>query len=43
MTASFFSGMIIRSLGIIGEYIAKVFIEVKNRPLYHIEKTLNIK
>ncbi len=43
MTASFFSGMIILSLGIIGEYIAKVFIEVKNRPLYHIEKTLNIK
>lgn len=30
------------SLGIIGEYLSKVLIEVKNRPLYQIEETVNL-
>ncbi|WP_102343358.1 glycosyltransferase family 2 protein [Galactobacillus timonensis] len=30
----FFSGVIITTLGIIGEYIARVYLEVKNRPIY---------
>lgn len=35
-----FSGIQLLSLGIIGEYLAKVFMEVKNRPLYIVrEKT----
>jgi len=35
---SFFGGMIILFLGIIGIYLAKIFIEVKNRPLTIIKK-----
>lgn len=42
MTIAFFSGIIIMSLGIIGEYLSKVLIEVKNRPLYQIEQTTNL-
>ena len=42
MTIAFFSGIIIMSLGIIGEYLSKVLIEVKNRPLYQINKTINL-
>lgn len=33
-------GVLTLSLGIIGEYIGKIYIEVKNRPLYHIEEKL---
>ena len=29
-----FSGLQLMALGIIGEYLAKVFVEVKKRPLY---------
>lgn len=42
MTVAFFSGIIIMSLGIIGEYLSKVLIEVKNRPLYQISDTVNL-
>lgn len=28
-------------LGVLGEYLAKIYAEVKRRPKYHIEKTLN--
>ena len=33
----FFSGLIMIGMGIIGEYLGRVFIEVKRRPLYLIE------
>ncbi len=39
----FISGVQLLSLGIIGEYLAKVFIETKRRPLYFIERTLKSK
>ncbi len=42
MTVAFFSGIIIMALGIIGEYLSKILIEVKNRPLYQIENTVNL-
>lgn len=42
MAVAFFSGIIIMSLGIIGEYLSKVLIEVKNRPLYQIKQTVNL-
>ena len=39
---AFFNGIIILSLGIIGEYLSKVFTEVKARPLYQIEEVINL-
>ena len=39
---AFFNGIIILSLGIIGEYLGKVFTEVKARPLYQIEEVINL-
>lgn len=36
----FCSGCILICLGVIGEYIGKIYIEVKNRPRYNIEKIL---
>lgn len=33
----FFSGLQLISIGIIGEYLARVFIETKNRPLYVVD------
>jgi glycosyltransferase involved in cell wall biosynthesis len=38
---TFFSGITILFMGIIGEYIASIFVEVKNRPFYIIDKTLD--
>ncbi len=34
----FFSGLQLISIGIIGEYLARIFIETKNRPLYVVER-----
>lgn len=34
----FFNGIIILSLGIIGEYIGKIFIEVKSRPFFIVDQ-----
>lgn len=38
---TFFSGITILFMGVIGEYIASIFVEVKNRPTYIIESTLD--
>jgi hypothetical protein len=35
----FFSGINLISLGIVGEYIAGIFDEVKGRPLYLVRQT----
>lgn len=37
----FFSGVIITILGMIGEYLARIYLELKHRPIY-IEKASNI-
>ena len=34
VSVMFFSGIQLMSLGIIGEYIGRIFAEVKRRPLY---------
>lgn len=37
----FASGVVLMSLGIVGEYIGKIFVEVKNRPRYSIWEELD--
>ena len=36
----FIGGCILSGLGIIGEYVGKIYLEVKGRPRYNVEKTL---
>lgn len=36
----FFGGVQLLSIGIIGQYIGKIYVEVKRRPRYNIEKVL---
>lgn len=38
----FFTGLIIVSIGIVGEYVGKVLIETKNRPRYQVDKKINL-
>lgn len=40
VTISFFSGVIIMMLGIIGAFIERIFLEVKNRPKFIVRETL---
>lgn len=40
--ASFFGSLILICLGIIGEYIARIYDEVKDRPYVIIDKTINV-
>lgn len=41
ISISFFSGLIMMTLGIVGLYVGKTFESVKRRPLFIVEKTLN--
>ena len=38
----FFSGLNMVGLGILGEYVGRIFAEVKRRPIYIIEKTVGL-
>jgi len=38
----FIGGLILLVLGIIGQYIGNIFVEIKGRPLYVVSRTLNI-
>ena len=42
MLISFFSSLILICLGIIGEYIVRIYDEVRNRPYTVIEKSINL-
>jgi polyisoprenyl-phosphate glycosyltransferase len=42
VAVSFFSGLILGVLGILGLYLGKVYDEVKGRPLYAIQRTANV-
>ncbi len=42
LTIILFSGVQILLIGIVGEYIARIFEEIKGRPLYIITETINI-
>ena len=37
----FFNGVVLMMLGIIGEYIGRIYDEAKGRPLYVVQETLN--
>ena len=38
----FCTGIVLIALGIIGEYIGKIFIEVKKRPRYAVDTVLGL-
>ena len=42
VTTTFFSGTILMSLWMIGEYIARIYDESKDRPQYIIKKKINL-
>ena len=42
ITMTFLGGVILISLWMIGEYIGRIYDECKNRPLYIIDKKINL-
>jgi glycosyltransferase involved in cell wall biosynthesis len=42
LSIAFFSGVQILLIGVMGEYIARIFEEIKDRPLYLVNETINL-
>ena len=42
LVITFFSGIQLLSLGLIGEYIGRIYDEVKRRPLFIIDKIVDV-
>ena len=40
LIVTFFSGILLFTIGIIGEYIARIYQQVKNRPIYIADEIL---
>jgi polyisoprenyl-phosphate glycosyltransferase len=39
---TFFSGIQLLGVGIVGQYIARIYDESKNRPIYIVRETVNV-
>ncbi len=42
LAISFFSGVQLLTLGIMGEYVGRLYVEAKNRPLYYVSEDTNV-
>jgi polyisoprenyl-phosphate glycosyltransferase len=42
VSVTFLAGIQLLSLGVLGEYIGRIFAEVKRRPLYLVEESLGL-
>ena len=42
MTMLFFNGVVLVMLGVIGEYIGRIYDEAKNRPLYILQDSRRV-
>ena len=43
LVVTFFSGIQLLGIGLLGEYISRIYDEVKRRPQYIIDKKINFK
>ena len=42
LVVTFFSGVQLLSLGVMGEYVGRIYDEVKRRPMYIIDRKVNL-